>query len=319
MSRFRILLGAPLIAACLGASCETARDGAGTQYAAPKLVAHRGGTADRPENTLVAIESALARRTDMIWLSVQLSADGEPVLYRPASLEALTNGSGNVADWSAAALARLNAGWQFAETGADGRQHYPYRGRAVPIPTLRQALRAIPAAVPVILDMKAMPAEAQTLAVARVLESENAWGRVLIYSTEQDYQQTFAAWPRARLFESRDTTRGRLVTATLGQECGPAPASGAWAGFEMRRKVEVVETFTLGEGRSPVNAVFWTPASVRCYRAGVPVNLVAFGVNDQDAYCEAKRLGLDAVMVDSPEKMAAIRAKVVENPAVCGR
>ena len=319
MSILRTLCGLPLVAACLGAACDTVRHDAGAQYPAPKLIAHRGGTADRPENTVVAIESSLAQRADMIWLSVQLSAEGEPVLYRPATLEVLTNGTGKIADWSAAALSKLNAGWNFAVTSPDGSKQYPYRSRPVGIPTLRDALRAIPAEVPVLLDMKAMPAEPLTHAVAQVLTSEAAWGRVLIYSTEADFQRTFAAWPKARLFESRDVTRNRLVTATLGQTCGTAPASGAWAGFELRRNVEVVETFTLGEGRSPVNAVFWTKDSVSCYRAKQQVNLVAFGVNDLAGYCEAKRLGLDAVMVDSPEKMAGIRTQVVQNPASCGK
>ena len=144
-------------------------------------------------------------------------------------------------------------------------------------------------------------------------------GIVLIYATEADYQRTFSAWPKARLFESRDVTRQRLAAATLGRYCESPPASGVWAGFELLRNVDVVETFTLGEGRSPVRAVFWTQASVSCYRSNATVNLVAVGVNDQAGYCEAKRLGLDAVMVDSPEKMAGIRAKVESNPALCGK
>lgn len=319
MSLFRTLCGLPLVAACLGAACDTTRSGADAAYPAPKLIAHRAGTADRPENTLAAIDAALAQRVDMIWLSVQLSADGEPVLYRPAALDALTNGTGKVADWSAAALAKLNAGWSFAKKVADGTVRYPYRNRPVGIPTLRDALHAIPGRIPVVLDMKSMPAEPLTFAVAQVLTAEDAWGRVLIYSTEADFQRTFASWPKARLFESRDTTRNRLVTATLGQACGTPPSTGAWAGFELRRNVEVVEQFTLGEGRSPVNAVFWTQASVSCYREKTSANLVAFGINDLDAYCNAKRLGLDAVMVDSPEKMAGIRDQVVRSPARCNK
>ncbi|WP_082926367.1 glycerophosphodiester phosphodiesterase family protein [Cupriavidus sp. D384] len=317
MTLLRTLSILPLAAACLGAACDAGHSSSDPEYPAPKLMAHRAGTADRPENTLVAIESSLAQRVDMIWLSVQASADGVPVLYRPASLGALTNGTGKVADWTAAELARLNAGWQFVQNASDGSKRYPYRDQPVGIPTLRDALRVIPAGVPVVLDMKSMPAAPLTFAVAQVLTSENAWDRALIYSTEADFQQTFAQWPRARLFESRDATRNRLVTATLGQACGTPPASGTWAGFELRRNVELVETFTLGEGRSPVSAVFWTRESVNCYRARAQANLVAFGVNDTAAYCEAKRLGLDAVMVDSPEKMAGIRAQVVQDPTRC--
>jgi glycerophosphoryl diester phosphodiesterase len=126
----------PILLACLGASCERAQDDDEPDYPLPKLVAHRGGTADRPENTLVAIESALRQRADMIWLSVQTSLDGVPVLYRPSDLSALTNGSGKVADFSAATLATLNAGWSFAETGSDGVKRYPYRDSPVGIPTL---------------------------------------------------------------------------------------------------------------------------------------------------------------------------------------
>ena len=70
---------------------------------------------------------------------------------------------------------------------------------------------------------------------------------------------------------------------------------------------------------SPVQAVLWTKASVQCYRSKVAANLVAFGANDRADYCEAKRLGLDAVMVDSPEKMAGIRTQVETNPASCNQ
>lgn len=160
--------------------------------ALPAIIAHRGGTGDAPENTLEAIRLSIEHRADAMWLTVQLSKDGVPVLYRPADLSALTDAKGPVSAYTAAELARVNAGWTFR----DG-QAYPYREHPSGIPTLRQALRAMPASMPVILDMKALPAGPQTQAVARVLNEENAWQRVSIYSTEADYQQSFAAYPQA--------------------------------------------------------------------------------------------------------------------------
>lgn len=282
----------------------------------PQLIAHRGGTSDRPENTLAAIDAALANKADMIWLTVQLSADGIPVLYRPTDLSALTDGKGPVAGQTFAQLRQWNAGWNFSETDAAGTKRYPYRDNPVSIPSLEQALQRIPRTVPVVLDMKAMPAEAQTEAVARLLERDDAWGRVLIYSTEAAYQKTFARYPKARVFESRDGTRQRLVEVALAGTCN-APGTGIWAGFEMRRKVSVTEQFTLGEGKSGAMAAFWSAPAVACFRSRNAVNLVAFGVNDQAAYCEAMRLGLDAVMVDSPARMSAIRAQLKETPEAC--
>lgn len=91
------------------------------------IVAHRGGTADFPENTLLAIEGALANHADAIWLTVQLSRDGVPVLYRSADLAANTDGKGAVAMFDFAALKRLNAGWNFTRTDASGAKRYAYR------------------------------------------------------------------------------------------------------------------------------------------------------------------------------------------------
>ncbi|EPM1120215.1 glycerophosphodiester phosphodiesterase family protein, partial [Klebsiella pneumoniae] len=75
----------------LTALCLLATAGA---WAAPQLIAHRGGTGDAPENTLPAIKLALENNAEAIWVTVQLSRDGVPVLYRSSDLSALTNSEG---------------------------------------------------------------------------------------------------------------------------------------------------------------------------------------------------------------------------------
>ncbi|SAL73088.1 hydrolase [Caballeronia peredens] len=300
------------VVACLaGAACGTvAHVPAGDSPALPLIVAHRGGAADYPENTLIAIEGALHNRADAIWLTVQLTRDGVPVLYRPADLSVNTDGQGAVADFDLAALERLNAGWNFAPDGAGGATRYPYRDHPVRIPTLVAALRAIPPAVPVMLDMKALPAAPQADAVARVLNEENAWPRVLVYSTDGAYQQAFAAYPqaRSRQFETRDATRARLAAVALAHACEDPPSPETWAAFEYARKVELVERFTLGEARSAVTAKPWTPEAIRCFRTNGETPIVANGVDSADDYRAAACLGITAVLADSPRKMRAIRA-----------
>jgi glycerophosphoryl diester phosphodiesterase len=279
----------------------------------PAIIAHRGGTGDAPENTLEAIRLSIEHHADAMWLTVQLSKDGVPVLYRPADLSTLTDAKGPVSAYTAAELARVNAGWSFRRG-----QAYSYRDHPSGIPTLRQALRAMPAGMPVILDMKALPAGPQTQAVARVLDEENAWQHVSIYSTEADYQQGFAEYPQARLFESRDATRGRLVRVLLNQGCIDAPAEHAMTAFELHRALTVVEKFTLGEGRSDVQATLWTPATVACFRQKPDVRIVAIAVNDADDYRMAACLGIDAVLADSPANMAAIKDGIAL-PLRCAR
>ncbi len=305
-----------LLASLLLGGCSTAQapDIAGPQL--PLIVAHRGGTADFPENTLLAIQNALHHNVDMLWLTVQLSRDDVPVLYRPADLSANTQGSGAVAEKTWAQLQQLNAGWQFKQAAADGRVTFPYRTQAVALPSLQQALAAIPANTPIILDMKALPAAPQAAAVARVLEQHHAWDRVWIYSTDVSYQQAFAQYPKARLFESRDQPRERLANVALANSCKPPPQPGGWVAFEYQRTVDVVETFTLGEARSAVNAKLWTPQAVDCFRANGESNILAIGVNNDDDYRAAACLKLDAVLVDSPRKMAAVKQRL-ERPLRC--
>jgi glycerophosphoryl diester phosphodiesterase len=284
---------------------ETADARAVSATSLPKIVAHRGGTGDAPENTLEAIRQSIAHRADAMWLSVQLSKDGVPVLYRPADLSALTDAKGPVSAHTAPELARMNAGWTFRRGDT-----YPYRAQPVGIPTLREALRAIPPSIPVVLDMKAMPAQPQTQAVAQVLSEENAWSRVTIYSTDAQYQQSFGIYTQAQLYESRDATRQRLVGVLLNQGCMDAPAQHTSTAFEMHRALTVVEQFTLGEGRSEVTATLWTPATVACFRRNPDVRILAIGVNSAADYLAAACMGVDSVLADSSLQMAAIRGNV---------
>lgn len=266
----------------------------------PHVVAHRGGTADAPENTLLAIRTALHNGADALWLSVQLSADGVPVLYRPRDLSALTEGQGLVASLPVAQLQALNAGFRFRD--ADGG--FPYRAQPQRIARLDHALAAIPRHVPVMLDMKAEPSAALVQAVAAVLASGNDWQRTWLYSTEAGYAPLWARYPQAQLIESRDATRQRLLELALAQRCAAAPTAPGWAAFELQRDLEATENFTLGKGQTPVSgARLWTPDAMACFRSrAANFSILWIGVGSEQDYRLAADLGADAVMVDSPRQ-----------------
>lgn len=91
----------------------------------PQLIAHRGGTGDAPENTLPAIKLALENHAEAIWVTVQLSRDSVPVLYRSSDLSALTNAEGKVSSLTAAELAKVDAGWKWGMTATRGAVSRP--------------------------------------------------------------------------------------------------------------------------------------------------------------------------------------------------
>ncbi|MFW1817686.1 glycerophosphodiester phosphodiesterase family protein, partial [Acinetobacter guillouiae] len=98
---------------------------------------------DAPENTDYAIDLALRNHADVIWISLQLSNDGVPVLYRPNNLNALSNGQGLVSEYTVKQLQGLDAGWNVARN--TGQQTiYQWRGKGIRIPTLQQVLTQFP-------------------------------------------------------------------------------------------------------------------------------------------------------------------------------
>ncbi|MEZ4614847.1 MAG: glycerophosphodiester phosphodiesterase family protein [Caldilineaceae bacterium] len=94
---------------------------------APQIFAHRGAKAVAPENTLPAFAQALEMNVAGIELDVHCSKDGKLVVIHDESLARTTNGKGNVGDYSAAELAKLDAGSHF---------HPQFAG--VGIPTLNE-------------------------------------------------------------------------------------------------------------------------------------------------------------------------------------
>ncbi len=65
--------------------------------AVPLIIAHRGASAEKPENTLAAFRRALALEVDGIELDVHVTRDGVPVVFHDASLSRLTGTRGRLA------------------------------------------------------------------------------------------------------------------------------------------------------------------------------------------------------------------------------
>ncbi|MCU6188389.1 glycerophosphodiester phosphodiesterase [Enterobacter bugandensis] len=264
--------------------------------ASPAIVAHRGGTADAPENTLPAIKLALENKADIVWITVQLSRDGVPVLYRPADLKALTNLQGKVSQYTAEELAKADASVKWKDKGL------PENLFNSPIPTLKSVLSAWPN-TRFFIDIKSPDADPATMgnALLNVLKETNSLNHVRVYSTEDRYMEALPVEiPR---FVTRSETRTRLATISLSHECLPPSQKMGdyWYGLELNRKVEVVEKFTLGEGVSPATLT-WDKEAVDCFRSQGNAHLIFIGVNSVEDYQKAKTLGAEGVLVDSPAK-----------------
>jgi len=75
-----------------------------------KIIAHRGASAQAPENTLAAFQLALDLQADGIELDVMLTGDQQVVVIHDEEVDRTTDGSGRVADMTLEEIRQLDAG-----------------------------------------------------------------------------------------------------------------------------------------------------------------------------------------------------------------
>lgn len=114
------------------------------------VIGHRGNRAHAPENTIPSLLEAVALGADALEFDLRVSRDGVLVLMHDPTLDRTTEASGPVSRYTAADLRRIDAGARFTR---DGRT-YPWRGRGATVPTLDEALEALPPDVPLIIELK---------------------------------------------------------------------------------------------------------------------------------------------------------------------
>ncbi len=73
-------------------------------------VAHRGASAELPENTLTAFERAVELGADVIEADVRLTKDGKALILHDATLDRTTSGSGPLRSLTATQARKLDAG-----------------------------------------------------------------------------------------------------------------------------------------------------------------------------------------------------------------
>ncbi len=109
--------------------------------ARPLVFAHRGGGGLIPENTLEAFVYSAKMGVDVLELDVHATSDGTLVVHHDTTVDRTTNGRGRVNSLTIEALKKLDAGFVFS---TDGNQTFPFRGKGITVPTLREIFEALP-------------------------------------------------------------------------------------------------------------------------------------------------------------------------------
>ena len=108
-----------------------------------EIIAHRGAAGARPENTMAAVEQALADRADWVEIDVQETTDGEIVVAHDSDFMKLAGVDLKVWDATMADLAEIDIGSWFDPAYAGERT-----------PTLREVLLAAKGRGKVLIELK---------------------------------------------------------------------------------------------------------------------------------------------------------------------
>ncbi len=90
-----------------------------------QVTAHRGASKKAPENTLAAFRNALDSGADYIELDVQLTKDGQLVVFHDEKLDRTTDGTGKLTDFTYDELQQLSAGSWFGKDEEFAEERIP--------------------------------------------------------------------------------------------------------------------------------------------------------------------------------------------------
>lgn len=250
----------------------------------PLVLAHRGGAALAPENTLVAFQNAVNLGADALELDVHTTADGAVVVIHDDTVDRTTDGKGAVHDLTLAELRQLDAGYHF--TPDDG-QTFPYRGQGVTIPTLEEVLTAFPdMRVNIEIKQTDPPMEA---AVKGVIDRAGAQDRVLVGSEHDDVLDRFRALAPAI---ATSAATGEVRTFYLAQLLRISAIYRP-----------VADAFQVPEYSGSTHVV--TPSFIdAAHHHGAKVHV--WTVNDAETMRRLLDMGVDGIITDRPDVAVAV-------------
>lgn len=246
----------------------------------PLVIAHRGGAALWPENTLLAFDAAHDLGVYVLEMDIHLSADGIPVVIHDRTVDRTTDGQGPVSSFSFAELQELDAAYRFSPLGAP--DSFPLRGRGVRIPGLGEVFESFPDAL-MMVELKENSTAAADIVLDLVREFDRFETTLLASFSERVVQHFRTAGARVTTQASQPEVTYFLAASILFSEGLLSPEYQAL----------LVPTH---HGNIPVLTHRFVRAA---HNRGLLV--AAWTINDLDEMTRLVRMGVDALITDRPD------------------
>ena len=247
-----------------------------------RLYAHRGASAERPENTLVAFQRAMEIGVDSLELDVHLTRDRVFVVTHDPDGTRMCGSPLKWAELDLADAQRLDAGWGFV--APDGSR--PFAGKGINVPTFESILIEFPR-THVNVDIKGEDAARAMLEVVRELKAED---RVTIASF---HTATLVAVRRGGYAGETSLSQGEVATllALPGLLWRQLPFTGSAAQIPTHQ----------GPLRFDRNTFI-----AKCHSLGLRVDF--WTIDDREEAARLLGLGADGIITNDPAALKPLFA-----------
>ena len=261
----------------------------------PLIIAHRGASALAPENTFAAFRRAVADGAEGLEFDVQLTRDGQVVVFHDETLDRTALRSGNIRELSAAELASIDIGSWFNTAVPDHAD--PLFSRET-IPTLAAVLEFLKDFTGrIYIELKCSETDADELskAVCDTICSSPLKPQMIVksftLSTIPIIRQLCPTVLTAALFSPKimNIFRKEKYLVKIADDLGADELSLHYA-LATRKLMDSAENRGL-----PVTV--WTVDNPRWLKRSVG-------------------LGLKAIITNDPARLLAIRSELLRNPDV---
>jgi glycerophosphoryl diester phosphodiesterase len=248
--------------------------------ARPAVVAHRGGSGIRPENTLLAFRHAVDLGVDMLEMDLWATRDDVPVVLHDGTVDRTTDGTGHVIDMELEDVRTLDAAYRWTPPGQEAT--FPHRGTGVRIPTLEEVFEAVPG-IPITLEIK-QTRPSMVHAVGSLIRRFDRAPRTLVASFDAAVlRELRARFPEVATSASRRETIAFEALHRLRLDALYRPPFDALQVPEQTGALRVV-----------------TPRYVRrAHAKNLPVQV--WTVNDPADMRRLVAMGVDALITDRPD------------------
>lgn len=247
----------------------------------PRVMAHRGASAQYPENTMPAFRAAAETQSvDYIELDVHCTRDGHVVVVHDEGLSRIASDDRLIAEMTMAELETVDAGFNFFVRG-----DFPFRAKGIRVPKLEQVLKSWPA-MRFVIELKPRdPAIAD--AALEVVRATKMGHRVLFAS------EHLAPIARVRMLapEIPSNLPAPEIAAFVQALPSATPYTGDGDALQIPPEYRGIKLAT-------------PEVIAAAHRNGLEVHV--WTVNDQAQMEELLSLGVDGIITDHPSRLVAV-------------